>query len=145
MTEASRILIVDDFEPFRKLVGSILSSRAEWQIVAEAADGFEAIEKARALQPELILLDIGIPKMNGIRVAEEILKTNPECKVIFLSQEASTDVVEEAIRLRASGYVSKAKTVRELVAAIDAVLAGKRVFGDGFAPAHDRERSPAEE
>ncbi|HEX6822367.1 MAG TPA: response regulator transcription factor [Candidatus Sulfotelmatobacter sp.] len=137
MSAGSRILIVDDFEPFRKLVGSILSSRAQWEVVAEAADGLDAIEKARALQPELILLDIGLPKMSGIQVAEQIRKTIPKSKIIFLSQETSPDLVQEALRLRVSGYVNKAKTVHELTAAIDAVLDGKRFFTRGLLPEGD--------
>ena len=145
MSAGNRILIVDDFEPFRKLVGSILSGRAQWEVVAEAADGFDAIEKAKALQPELILLDIALPKMNGIQVAEEIRKTIPESKIIFLSQETSADVVQEAIRLKVSGYVNKAKTVRELVVAVEAVLKGKRFFTHGLLPAGDVADLAAEE
>lgn len=140
-----RILVVDDFEPFRNFVGSILRSQTEWEVIAEAADGLEAIEKSRALQPELILLDIALPKMNGIQVAEEIRKTAPGCKIIFLSQETSVDVIQEAIRLKVSGYVNKAKAVRELVAAIDAVLGGKSFFTAGLLPACDLEVLPAED
>lgn len=137
LSYARTILVVDDFEPFRNLVGSILRNRAGWEIIAEAADGFEAVEKARTLQPELILLDIALPKMNGIRVAEEILKSSPRCKIIFLTQEISVDVVQEAIRTRASGYLNKAKAVRDLVAAIDAVLRGERFIAAGLLPAGD--------
>lgn len=145
MTQVRRILVVDDFEPFRNLVGSILHGRADWEIIAEARDGLEALEKAKALRPELILLDIALPKMNGIQVAEELAKTTLESKIIFISQETSADIVQEAIRLRASGYVNKAKAVRELIAAIDAVFLGKRFFTDGLACAFELQDSPAEQ
>jgi DNA-binding NarL/FixJ family response regulator len=137
MCHVRRILVVDDFVPFRNLVGSILGVRAGWQVVGEAGDGLEAIEKAAVLQPELIVLDIALPTINGIRVAEEIRKTAPHCKIIFLSQETSADVVEEAIRLRVSGYVNKAKAAHELAAAIDAVLKGNRFFSAGLLSARD--------
>lgn len=131
MCEINRILVVDDFEPFRSLVASLLQGRNEWQIIAEATDGCEAVEKALELRPELILLDIGLPKINGIQAAREIVKTSPQCKIIFLTQETSADVVQEAVRLRASGYVAKVRAQRDLIAAIEAVLAGKSFFSVG--------------
>jgi len=145
VSDVKRILVVDDFGPFRSLVGSILTNRVGWQIVAEATDGLDAIEKARALQPELILLDIALPKMNGIQVAKEISKIAPASKIIFLSQETSADVIQEAIRMRASGYVNKAKIARDLVAAIEMVLEGKRFFTDGLLSAPGLQTLTAEE
>lgn len=145
VSDVKRILVVDDFGPFRSLVGSILTNRAGWQIVAEATDGLDAIEKARALQPELILLDIALPKMNGIQVAKEISRITPASKIIFLSQETSADVIEEAIRMRASGYVNKAKIARDLVTAIEMALEGKRFFTAGLLSAPDLQALTAEE
>ena len=128
MKGPTRILVVDDFAPFRSLVGSLLSNRSDWTIVAEAADGQEAVEKAKTLRPEVILLDIAMPQMNGMQAAEQILAALPTCKIIFLSQEASTELIEEAMRLNASGHVSKAKAARDLVTAIEAAMAGRKFF-----------------
>jgi DNA-binding NarL/FixJ family response regulator len=95
------------------------------EIVGEVSDGLEAIQKAVELRPDLILLDIGLPTLNGIEVARQVRKLVPESKIIFLSQESSADVVQEALKLGAVGYIVKARTNRELLPAVGAVLAGK--------------------
>jgi DNA-binding NarL/FixJ family response regulator len=119
-----RILVVDDFEPFRQLVRSILRVSPELQIVGEAADGLEAVQKAVELQPDLILLDIGLPSLNGMEAARQIRELVPRSKIIFLSQESSPEVVREALGLGASSYVVKAMAGRELLAAVEAVSLG---------------------
>lgn len=121
-----RILVVDDFIPFRKFACSTLGKRPELQIVGETSDGLEAILKAEQLNPDLILLDIGLPGLNGIEVARQIRKTTSESKIIFLSQESSPDVIQLALDLGAWGYVVKARAGTDLLAAVDAVLRGKR-------------------
>ena len=121
-----RVLVVDDFVPFRKFACSTLGKRPELQIVGETSDGLEAILKAEQLKPDLILLDIGLPGLNGIEVARQIRKTSPESKIIFLSQESSPDVIQLALDLGAWGYVVKAQAGTDLLAAVDAVLRGKR-------------------
>jgi CheY-like chemotaxis protein len=129
----TRILVVDDFQPFRTWVSSELQNEPAWRVVADATDGVEAVQKAQELRPELIILDIGLPKLNGIETARLILSENPAPKIIFLSQECSADVVSEAIRLGASGYVVKAHAGDELMKAIRAVLQGKRYVSRGLA------------
>jgi|SRR5580704_10328996 DNA-binding NarL/FixJ family response regulator len=121
-----RILVVDDYEPFRRFVRSTLGKRPELQIVGEASDGFEAVEKAEELQPDLILLDVGLPTLNGIEAARQIHTLAPESKMIFLSQESSADMVQEALSLGAWGYVAKVKAGSDLLPAVEAVLQGKR-------------------
>ena len=128
MKNLKRILVVDDFAPFRSLVGSLLKHRTDWAIVGEAGDGGEAVEKAMKLRPDVILLDIALPTMNGIQVAEEILPALPSSTIIFLSQETSAELIQEAKRVKASGHVSKARAARDLVAAIEAAIAGKKFF-----------------
>ena len=91
------------------------------QIVSEAADG-EGVQKAVELQPALIVLDIGLPKLNGIEAARRIRKLSPQSKILFLTQESSTEVMEEAISLGASGFVIKAHAAPRLSAALEAVL-----------------------
>src|ERR1700687_188153 len=88
-----RILGADDYEPFRRFTRSKLEERTGFQIVGEAADGLEAVRKAEELRPDLIVLDIGLPTLNGIAAARRILKLCPESKILFLSQESSADVV----------------------------------------------------
>jgi len=127
-----RILAVDDYEPFRRFVCSTLGKRPEWQIVGEASDGSDAVQKAQELQPDLIVLDIGLPTMNGIEAARRIRRLCPECKILFVSQESSAEVVREALGLGALGYVVKAHAARELAAAVDAILQGKEFLGSGL-------------
>ena len=121
-TSQVRVLVVDDYEPFRQFVCSTLRKRPELQVVGEASDGPEAVHKAEELQPDLIVLDIGLPILNGIEAARRIRKLSPESKIVFISQESSADVVQEALALGALGYVVKAHAGSELLAAVGAVL-----------------------
>ena len=132
MDGVTDILVVDDFQPFRTWVFSELQSEPAWRVIADATDGIEAVQKAQELRPELIILDIGLPRLNGIEAARLILRANPAPKIIFLSQECSADVVAEAIRLGASGYVVKAHAGDELLKAIRAVLQGKQYVSRGL-------------
>jgi len=121
-----RVLVVDDFEPFREFVRSTLTRILELQVVGEASDGLEAVRKAAELKPDLILMDIGLPTLNGIEAARQIRELAPESKIIFVSQESSADVVQEALSLGALGYVVKGQAVSDLLAAVDAVMSGKK-------------------
>lgn len=120
-----RVLIVEDFVPFRRFVCSTLGTKPELQVVSEASDGLEAVQKAEELKPDLILLDIGLPSLNGIAAARQIRKLSPESKIIFLSQESSADIIQEALNLGAWAYVVKTRAQSDLLAAVDAVLQGK--------------------
>ena len=102
------------------------------QIVGEASDGLEAVQKAEELQPDLIVLDIGLPTLNGIEAARRIRKLSPESKILFVSQESSADVVQEALALGALGYVVKAHAGSELLAAVEAVLQGRQFISSGL-------------
>jgi DNA-binding NarL/FixJ family response regulator len=120
------VLVVDDFEPFRSFVCSALKQKPELEVVCEVSDGLAAVQKAEELNPDLILLDIGLPTLNGIEAARQIRKLVPNAKIIFLSQETSDDVIQEALRLGARGYVVKTRAGSELLAAVEAVLDGKQ-------------------
>jgi DNA-binding NarL/FixJ family response regulator len=141
-TPSSRVLVVEDYEPFRQFICSTLRRRPEFQIVEEVIDGLEAVQKAEELQPDLITLDIGLPSLNGIAAARRIRKLSPKSKILFVSQESSADVVQEALALGALGYVVKAHAGSELLPAVEAVLQGRQFVSSGlsghyFIPASD--------
>jgi DNA-binding NarL/FixJ family response regulator len=123
-----RILVVDDFKDWLRQVPLLLQSRPECQVIAEASDGLEAVRKAQVLKPDLILLDIGLPKLNGIEAARRIRQRSPSSKIIFLSQNSNLDFVRAALGTGALGYVLKTDAGRELLPAVDAVLGGKQFF-----------------
>jgi len=116
--------VVDDFEMFRKLVVELLEKRPELQVVGEASDGLEALQKAVEFRPDLILLDVGLPNLNGIEVARQLRSLVPESKIIFLTQESSADVVQKAFSVGARGYVTKNMLLEDLFAAVANVIAG---------------------
>jgi DNA-binding NarL/FixJ family response regulator len=121
-----KILVVEDLDRFRQFVVLSLRQRAEFQLIYEASDGLEAVERAEELKPDLILLDIGLPRLNGIEAGRRIRKVSPNSKILFVSQESSADVVQEALHLGAQGYLLKADAARELLPAVDAVLQGRQ-------------------
>jgi len=116
-----RILLVDDFEPWRRFVCSMVRKEPELQIICEVSDGLVAVHKANELKPDLILLDIGLPKLNGIDAARRIRNLAPKSKVLFVSQESSADLVREALGIGA-GFILKADAYKELLTAIQAVI-----------------------
>jgi DNA-binding NarL/FixJ family response regulator len=128
--------VVDDYKPFRQFVSSRLQSTSSVYVCWEAWDGLEAVQKAEELQPDLILLDIGLPKLNGIEAARRIRKVSPGSKILFVSQESSADAVREALGTGALGYVVKTDARRELLEGVSAVLRGERFVGQRFS-AHD--------
>ena len=128
----TRVLVVDDHQPFRRLVCSILQQQGSVQVVGEAQDGLEAVRQAELLQPDLVVLDIGLPGLNGIEAARQINKVAPVARIIFLTQESSPDVVKEAFTTGALGYVIKAQAGAELLAALDAVSHGSKFVSSGM-------------
>jgi DNA-binding NarL/FixJ family response regulator len=117
-----RVLVVDDNEPFRRFVRATLSTKPELKVVSEASDGLEAVQKAVELQPALIVLDIGLPGLNGLEAARRIRKLSPRSTILFLSQESSPDIVQEALCLGGLGYVIKSNAAVDLLIAVEAVL-----------------------
>ena len=127
-----RVLVVEDFAPFRQLICKTLANRPHLQVIGEVSDGLEAVQRALELKPDLILLDIGLPSLGGIEAARQIRKLSPGSKIIFLSQESSPDVVQEAVSSDTCSYVLKTKAGSDLFAAVDAVLDGVRFVSGGL-------------
>jgi DNA-binding NarL/FixJ family response regulator len=129
------VLVVDDYEPFRRFVTSTVGQQPELQTIGEASDGLEAVRKAQELEPDLILLDIGLPTLNGIEAARLIREHSPKAKILFLSENRSSDIAEEALHTGACGYIVKSDAGGELLPAVDAVLQGKQ-FVSSSLPGH---------
>ena len=127
-----RILVVEDHAPFRRLICTALQRRAEFQTI-EAVDGLEAVQKAEALQPDLILLDINLPKLHGFEVAKQVRSLVPDARLLFMSQESSPDIVRKALSLGAQGYIQKLSAETDLLPAIDAALGGQRFVSSSLA------------
>jgi len=122
---------VDDFVPYRQFVSSLLHERPDLQVICGVSDGLQAVEKAQELQPDLILMDIGLPGISGIEAARRIRTLAPNSKIIFLTQESSPEVIQEAKSLGASGFVLKMQAETYLLTAMEAVLQGRQFFNDG--------------
>ena len=120
------VLVVEDYEPFRQYVCSTLARRTELQIVGEVSDGLEAVQKAKELLPDLILLDMGLPTLGGIEAARQIRELSPQSRILFVSQDTSVHVVRGALAEGAKGYVAKTDARRELLTAVDAVFRGEQ-------------------
>jgi DNA-binding NarL/FixJ family response regulator len=131
-----RVLVVDDFEPFRRVIRSILQENWDCRSILEASDGAEAVKLARELKPDLVLLDIGLPILNGIDAARQIREFSPKSKVLFVSENRSWDIAQQALSTEASGYVVKSDLGSELVTAVKAVLSGEKFIGSRLA-GHD--------
>ena len=125
---AARILIVEDHDDLRALLRSLLENETQCVVIGEASDGLQAVERAQGLQPDLILLDLSLPKLNGMEAGRRIRKISPRSKILFLSQEPDFEIVQSALRLGA-GYLLKSDA-KELPAAVHAVLEGRKFVSD---------------
>jgi Response regulator containing a CheY-like receiver domain and an HTH DNA-binding domain len=125
---AFRTLIAEDHNDFRALLRSLLDNKTQCVVIAEASDGQQAVQRAQELQPDLILLDLALPKLNGMEAGRRIRKISPQSKIVFLSQSSAPDIVESALRIGA-GYLLKSDA-NELPAAVHAVLGGGKFVSD---------------
>lgn len=126
-----RTLVVDDFEAWRRFVCSALKKNPKLEIVGEASDGLEAVQKASELLPDLIVLDLGLPKLNGMEAARQIRRISSKSKILFVSQESSMEVIEAALNAGGLGYVLKTKAETDLLPAVEAILEGRKFVSSG--------------
>ncbi len=124
---ALRILIADDHEVARRGIRSLLETHSGWEICGEAKDGREAVELGGALKPDIFLLDIGMPNLNGLDAARQILAVNPDARILILTIHDSEQVVREVLSAGARGFLLKSDAGRDLLAAVEA-LQQRRTF-----------------
>ena len=145
-TSGISIVVVDDYQPWRDHVCSILPQWLDSPLITESRDGLEAVHRAEELQPDLILLDVGLPGLNGIEAAQCILEASPHSKILFVSEDRSPEIAAEGLRIGARGYITKSNAASELWPAIQAVLGGEVFLGKGIcvpSEGHAAQPSPA--
>ena len=124
MNRSIRVFLVDDFSPFRDFLRAILTQLPGFEIVGEASDGIEAVQKIRELNPDLILLDVGLPNLSGIEVARHVQNSSANSIILFVSQICDWDIIEHAFLYGASGYVIKSDAAAEFVLGVESVRRG---------------------
>ena len=142
-----RILLADDHGLIRRGARGVLRSHRGWRVVGEAASGTEAIEKAKKLKPDVAIVDISMPELDGVQVTRQIREALPDTKVLVLTMHESDQMVQNALDAGAHGYVLKSDLTKSLVEAVKGVAAGKRsltpkvseIVLEGFLKARDRE------
>lgn len=132
MTSGLRVLVVEDHARFRRVICDLLQQRADLLIVGEAADGLDAICQAEALRPDVVMLDIGLPMLSGIEVAGRIRAIVPNAKLMFVTNESSMEVVEQAFSRGAHGYVYKPRAHRDVLPVLEAIIRGGRFVSGGL-------------
>jgi DNA-binding NarL/FixJ family response regulator len=123
-----RIFVADDHEVVRRGLCALLQAQPDWEVCGEAADGREALEKTQKLKPDVIILDIGMPSLNGLEATRQILKINPQTKILILTLHDSDQVVREVLNAGARGFLLKSDAARDLVAAVEALRRDKTYF-----------------
>lgn len=142
-TSTIRVLVVEDFEPFQQFVCSTVKKNSELQVICKASDGLEAVQQAQRMRPDLILIDVGLPKLDGIEAARQIRESVPSSKIIFLSQNSDADVIQRAFEVGANGYVLKTMAGTDLLRAVGAVIRGERFLSSGLADFEDPHKPAA--
>jgi DNA-binding NarL/FixJ family response regulator len=117
---------VDDHEIFRRGLRSLLESHPQWDVCGEATDGLDAVEKTKELQPDVVVLDITMPRLNGLDATGLIRKEVPQAKVVILSQHQPALMRQMALTVGASAYVTKSEVSRELLAAIEGLISSEQ-------------------
>src|ERR1700681_975228 len=126
--ETLRLLVADDHEIVRKGLRSLLEAQPGWLVTGEASDGREAVEKARDLKPDVTVLDISMPSLNGLEAARQMIKNDARAKILILTMHESDPLIREVLDAGARGYVLKTDASRDLVTAVNAVRSNKTFF-----------------
>ena len=116
-----RILVVDDHEPVRRSIQTLLGSRKGWFVCGEATDGIQAVEEAKSLRPDLILMDVSMPRMNGLDAARIILREVRESRILIISQNDPAVIRRQALEAGAHGFIEKSNIQRKLIAVIESI------------------------
>ena len=130
---ALRILVADDHEVVRRGLCALLKSHAGWEVCAEAVDGQEAVHKVNQLKPDIVILDIGMPNLNGLTAARQILHAHPQQKILILTISDAEQIVREVLNAGARGFVLKSDAARDLLDAVDALEHNRTFFTRGVA------------
>src|SRR5215472_13317271 len=125
---AFRILVADDHEVVRRGLCGLLGAQTDWEICGEASNGREAVEKALQLRPDVVILDVGMPVLNGLEATRQILKASPQIKILVLTLHDADQVVQEVLNAGARGFLLKSDAARDLVAAVEALRRDKTYF-----------------
>ena len=133
MSDVAHILVVDDHPVARKTICALLRAQPDFDVICDATNGTEAVIQAMDLKPDVVVLDIGMPGMNGLDAARLIKKAAPSAEILFLSQHAELETIRQAFRVGGRGYVVKSDAGRELISAVHAVLAKNRYLNERFA------------
>jgi DNA-binding NarL/FixJ family response regulator len=152
-----RILVADDHEVVRRGLCALLSTHSDWQVCAEAADGREAVEKGKQLRPDLVIMDLGMPNLNGLEAARQMLRDEPSPRILFLTITDCEQMIQEVLKVGAQGYLLKSDAARDLVTAVEELQNGRSYFNsrvssivlDGFlngndAPSENSQLTPRE-
>lgn len=126
MGESFRVLLADHFEPWRRLVYWLFQQDQKWQIIGQASDGLEAVQKSQQLQPDLIVLDVAVPKLSASEAARQIQNVAPRTRILFTSEDYSPEVELEALRVGAGGYVVKKDAATDLLPTAKAIIGDQR-------------------
>ena len=126
--DSLRLLVADDHEIVRRGLRSLLEAQPGWQVTAEASDGHEAVEKAKEARPDVVVLDIGMPSLNGLEAARQMLKNDSRAKILILTMHESDPLIRDVLDAGARGYVLKTDASRDLVTAVNAIRSNKTFF-----------------
>jgi DNA-binding NarL/FixJ family response regulator len=127
-TGTLRVLVADDHEVVRKGLRTILEEQPGWQVSGEASDGREAVDKVKMLKPDVTVVDVGMPGLNGLEATRQMLKNDPETKVLILTMHESDPLIREVLDAGARGYLLKSDAGKDLVSAVEAIRRNKTYF-----------------